>query len=963
MKPITVHIHDAHPGQLLLCGIPFAAGALRSPAGLQLRLRSRALPLWWQTRAHWPDGSIRWVFLHARLDLPEPTAAGPDLAPDLGPDLGDGPLALQLHVTDSDVPDTVCLDGKQLHLGDMHFSLDAAGDWAVGLHGATWQRGRRYLRSAPDLHGPGIDRGAMAPPELQLLEDSPLAPLIRVRSRAEDGISYDELIRLDPHAGTLHWQQRISWCGEEAIHLQHASTRWTLADRSAWQWAGVEGLTPEHTLCVRRPGQMQIDAEPEQPGFPTPVLRRGPQQLVLDKAWQRAPFALRVDRESVHVDTFPAQADALRLLPGTSLRHSIRLGLAPDAILTPARWSLDPEQVCATGAFGPLMARSPVTQRQFPGYEDAIDACLHAGRLSRLDKERGQDTGPPVALTDEIAQDEEYFGLRHYGDWPMKLGAYGGERRMYADNEYDTPYAYWLQFLRTGTLDYVDIAYHSAVHMADLDCKANDGDMRFHGYRDTADDHDQHRVSHGDFGHYWTDGLVLNWLLADDWWAWEAATALAHHITRRFAGAGDDPIRRAFLGCERAVGWPLVALAGVVEVSDDAVLRAKMTQMVAYLARFTSDPDRELEDVQTDGSGDPIRWWRICQQDGTKPFMLGVVMEGLERHHRHCGDPAAAQALIEISRFLVDVMWVDEIEAFIYEWNAFNRGHREEVYPHYINLMVAPGLAYAYELTGERVFRDIARRSFHAALWTLFAPGGGKEIGMVGRTSALMVTRLHQWRSRDQAAYAQRLLPSHGVGFIFTGQPDELGTDVRLLPRSVPALSVAAGAYTARPAAGEQVASGAHLDGSGIYDFREPASTDRGHIELAITPHWDCPPHPGPVDQRAYLHLSDRPFTASCVSLISFYTGLHVRFHDANRHYIEVLEASIEHWRAGEPHHVAIDWDVDAGEATLSMDGERADVRPLTRRLSGAFARLHVGHRPGHWSAEADMSDLRIELG
>lgn len=946
MDPVTIYLHKVRDDQLLLCGIPFAAGVLPAGTGLQLRSATGALPTWWQERAHWPDGSIRWVFLHARLQLQ-------DLPTD------SEPTTVQLHATEPVSPDICHLAGRSLHTGDMLFALDDRGTWSVELQGVRWQRGERTLCGTPDAEPdaearpasmaglPASDlaaHDAWASAEVQLLEASSVAPLLRVRAQSENGAHADELIRLDPINGAVHWQQRISWCGAQAIHLSRLSTRLHSGDDGAWDWTGVEGPAPTHRLSVLRPGTMCIDTGEEESGFPTPVLQRGAQQLVLDKAWQRAPFALSTEAAEIQVDAFPAEAERMMLHPGTSLRHSVRLGLKADAILHPVSWSLDPAQICPTGACGPLMARSTVTQRQFPGYEEAIDACLQAGRLTRLDKERGEPTGPPAPLADEAAQDEEYFGLRHYGDWPMKLGAYGGQRRMYADNEYDTSYAYWLQFLRTGRVDYVDIAFHSAVHMADLDCLAHTGDMRFHGYRDTADDHDRHRVAGGDFGHYWTDGLVLNWLLADDWWAWEAARDLAYHITERFAGEGDDPVRQAFLGCERSVGWPLVALAGVVEVSDDPVLRAKMTQMVAYLARFTGDPDRELEDVHTDGAGEPIRWWRICQQDGTKPFMLGVVMEGLERHHRHSGDPAAARALIEIARFLVDVMWVDDIEAFIYEWNAFNRGHREEVYPHYINLMVAPGLAYAYELTGQRRFREIATRSFHAALWTLFAPGGGKEIGMVGRTSALMVTRLHQWRQRDRAAYAAALLPSHGVPFRFIGSCQHLADDGRLLPRPVP---------------------GALIDAKdmGIFDFREPATTDRGHIELTITPHWDCPPHPGPVDQRAYLHLSDRPFTKSAVSLISFYTSLHLRFHDAHRHYIEVLEVPIDHWRAGESHRIVIDWDVDEGTAKLAMDGDEVDARSLPRRLSGSFARLHVGHRPGHWRADAELNDLRIELG
>jgi hypothetical protein len=408
-------------------------------------------------------------------------------------------------------------------------------------------------------------------------------------------------------------------------------------------------------------------------------------------------------------------------------------------------------------------------------------------------------------------------------------------------------------------------------------------------------------------------------------------------------------VRRHFLGCERAVGWPLTALAGVAEVNGDPEVIRTMGRMAGYLARFTADPDRELEEV-TRVDGHPLRWWRICQEDGTKPFMLGVVLEGLERYHRLTEDPAAALAVKAICRFLVEVMWVPGIEAFVYEWNAFNRGHREEVYPHYINMMVAPGLAYGYELCGDPRFREVATRAFHGALWTLFAPGGGKEIGMVGRTSALMVGRLYKWRQADEKARAERQRPSQGVSFAFTGSALALNDH--------PALTRRAGQSRYR-----RGALVSEEDSFAVYAFQDPVNTDHGEVAFTFTPSWTCPEPPAPVAQRAYLHLCDRPFTRSCVSVISFYTGLHVRFYDAERNYVEVLETEIRAWRQGEVIAVRIRWDVDAGEAILWLDGQERDRRKLGRRLSGAFQFLHLGHRPGNWRADGLLDRLELRLG
>ena len=965
-------MYDPAPDALLLCGVPLAAGQL--PTGESLRLldpQGLALPIWWEERAHWADGSVKWIYLHARLAKarmgPEPLGldlhrggVGCDaIAPPEG-----GRLALQRGVASAVDGEAAAAEVEPMDLAvtESGWTLQA-GDAAVAV-----QAGSAASVAADPAVAP-LPTG-----ELELVEASPIAPLVRLRQVGEAGLRFDHLIRLDLARGTAHWQQRLSFLTESVVHLRHLAARLTFgggaaasasatapsgSGAAAWDWPGgaasASPVIPGDTrrLLVPRPGVFTVDAGAERAGHPPVAVGRGQISVAIEDGWQRAPVALSATGDTVDLELYPEDVPPLAVHPGTSFRHAVRVGLRGcDA--APARWSLDPETACGSGVFGSLMARSERTTRRYPGYETAIDTCLHSGRLSALDKEQGGGRGGVAGLLDETRQDEEYFGLPHYGDWPMALGAYGGERRMYADNEYDTPYTYFLQFARTGQPDYARIAWTSAVHMADVDCMATTGDMRFHGYRDTADDHGEHRSAGGELGHYWTDGLVLNWLLLGDRWSWEAARDQTHYLMEVFAGEGDDPIRRHFLGCERAVGWPMVALAGVAEITGDEALVDKMRQMAAYLARFTADADRELEEIEA-LDGEPLRWWRVCQQDGSKPFMLGVVLEGLERYHRLTGDPNAEAATIAISRFLVEVMWTENVEAFIYEWNAYNRGHREEVYPHYINMMVAPGLAYAHELTDEPVFREVATRAFHAALWTLFAPGGGKEIGMVGRTSALMVGRLHEWKCRDEAARDRRLSPSRGVPFAFAGSPEVLAHRAELTLRQ--------GQPEYRD--GGLISAG---DSCAVYGFRDPVCTDRGTVAFTVTPDWDCPAHPGPVAQRAYLHLADAPFTSACVSVISFYTGLHVRFYDAERHYIEVLEADIQDWKAGAPHRVEIGWDVGGespglGEAWLRIDGVVGDRRPLTRRLSGGFRRLHLGHRPGNWRADGTIGDLTLQLG
>ena len=65
---MKIAVHRSGKDGLLLCGVPLAQGAAPGGTGFVLTdPHGTALPLWWAERAHWPDGSLKWVFLHARL--------------------------------------------------------------------------------------------------------------------------------------------------------------------------------------------------------------------------------------------------------------------------------------------------------------------------------------------------------------------------------------------------------------------------------------------------------------------------------------------------------------------------------------------------------------------------------------------------------------------------------------------------------------------------------------------------------------------------------------------------------------------------------------------------------------------------------------------------------------------------------------------------------------------------------
>ncbi|MBK8594844.1 MAG: hypothetical protein IPN83_04520 [Holophagales bacterium] len=75
--PLTVTAREAapRPGTIVTSGVPFAKGALGSPALVRLLQGASEVPLQARRTASWPDGSVRWLLLDFPVDLPAAPAS------------------------------------------------------------------------------------------------------------------------------------------------------------------------------------------------------------------------------------------------------------------------------------------------------------------------------------------------------------------------------------------------------------------------------------------------------------------------------------------------------------------------------------------------------------------------------------------------------------------------------------------------------------------------------------------------------------------------------------------------------------------------------------------------------------------------------------------------------------------------------------------------------------------------
>jgi hypothetical protein len=517
----------------------------------------------------------------------------------------------------------------------------------------------------------------------------------------------------------------------------------------------------------------------------------------------------------------------------------------------------------------------------------------------------------------ELAESDDpaYAGVENFGDWPLAAGQYdAGKRRAYADNEYDMPYTCLQTFVATGETRWFTLARRCAEHMADVDVRCTDGAMLYHGYGEEAEDHRTRRVAKGDMGHVWSDGLWLVHLWTGDPFLREAAEKVTGWVLEHFHKVS---LADEFAICERNVGWPLLVAAAALENGGAAVratVRPFADEVLRFLDTYTKDPDAAYEDPAM-----PV-WWRCAMHDGSKPFMMGMLAEGLERMHRLYGGDEPLRILDRLVDFIVDRTFDPLRVDFQYEFNAFGPGHREIPAQQLIPLFVR-GILYSAAHRGSDSLLRTGASALQASAWCLFDPEiRGKEIALMGRGAIPSLALLEEARTR---ALQKREIhhPPSGGGSVF------------LFEAASPEDRV--------------------FDGNGCF-------SDAGWVEATyLAGSDDLPSH---LNRQAFFHASDEPFEHSSFTLLCFYDRIQARFHDADGLLVGSLDAFVQaafFQRSSGAHVLLVEYRAP-GTAVLSVDGRVVDRTDLDRPLSGAFRRIRVGSRPGNWTVDGTV---RVRAG
>ncbi len=705
----------------LTSGIPFPKGVLASDAHLRLiDKQGREVPLQVRTLGRWDDRTVKWVLLDAQAP-----AAGGDYALEYGSEVRCAAVPSSLAVREG-------AEGVEVITGPLRAVVSRnrygfpAELWFDENGDGRFEDAERVTGAEPgafllrDLAGNDYTSAAR-PEEVVVEEPGPLRAVIRVSGNHESARG-----RLFGYTLRLHF-----FAGQPYLRAAHTLVNNAEAD----EFTTIGSLTLRLPLAGRglgeplRLAQFHDDRYSLTQGGRTSqgqradgVVRfrdgRRTVTLALRDFWQNYPKEVAVTREGFELALMPrltpetykeykGRVDEHRLLyffqeggyklrQGVSKTHDLWLALGAgdrevDPPLTPLRLVAPADWYARSKALGEL---APVTKAGIPADYDAAFATSFGNYLAMREKNRE-------------------YGMLNFGDW-------WGEREInWGNSEYDTQHALLLQFARTGDLRYFRAAEEMEWHNRDVDTVHHHRDPRriggvyLHCVGHTGDYYPASPVpgkgiNEGRFSisHTFIEGHLDYYFLTGDRRSLETAlrTADRHNTleTRNYD----------FTNC-RNPGWHLIlAMAAYNATGDPFHLNASRFIVERVLERQTEDGGWRRQLV-------PGHCHCLPRHHGEAGFMVGILLTGLRYFYEATGDERVARSIERGAHYLIDDMWVPEVNGFRYtSCPRTNAGA-------WSNFLLFDGIVFAHPRTGDAKLGEVLRRGTPAAIKTMQGWGKG----------------------------------------------------------------------------------------------------------------------------------------------------------------------------------------------------------------------------------------------
>lgn len=620
--PVSVVGRHGQKGSVR-AGFPLPKGAVMDEAGIQvLGPDGNSIPAMATALSKWEDGSIRW----ALLDMPG--QAGQTLHVDVS---GKAPVSEPEHKIVQ-----IEGSGRDVNLDNGEIVVSASPEHLireVRVGGDRFRLGELGLEMQVTLDGKAATLFAMPTEEIEVEESRALHGTLRMRGflGTADGkktpMQYD--LRVLAAAGSprltlmltiTHWADRIRgqsrdepWGNlEPAIKVADLSLRFAFAPKPGAIAFGTEKgrfLTDEPAE-LRQPNDVSYlirqSGKPDVQGTRAPgwVAVKGNDTwcaLGVRHFWQNCPKSLFVIPDAIGTRLYTGN-EPFHWEGGLAKTHEIVLDFATagegdsgptNVVLDPLRMTIPPAWACGSEALGAILPRSAEALQTFPYWE-----CW-----------READMRQWVNATP--------FGFRDFGDGYMG-GPYKG-KNAYVNLEYDVPFNYLVEFLRTGDTWYLDAAVPMARHQTDVDVNNVNGMVWKHS--------PMHTTTEADLGHVFLRGVLLHYLLTGESRQIEMARKVGDFIAAKM-----ERDSREVVGNERQIGWSLYLLTGVYEVTrDPKYLRACEKLCGSLLAG--QKPTGQFE----------IRW------DNRIAFFNGIAMNGMLTVQENNHDEKLAEGILKVA--------------------------------------------------------------------------------------------------------------------------------------------------------------------------------------------------------------------------------------------------------------------------------------------------------------------------
>lgn len=297
---------------------------------------------------------------------------------------------------------------------------------------------------------------------------------------------------------------------------------------------------------------------------------------------------------------------------------------------------------------------------------------------------------------------------------------------VWTNNEYDVIHAFCGEIMRTARHDLWSTLRLSARHNIEVDFIHYSDHRWLH--RATPAHSARHTTTGAYPSHFWTQGLLEYYCLTGDHDALEVALALGDKTLENFNDPGLRPI---LWGFNREIGWSVLALACLVDITGEQRFLPLLTEMVDYLIAF--DRTGFKGGINLSAGNDRQN---LNRQVVANFFGYSSMLEGVDLFADMTGRKDVAEWLI---RFCHDLA----TEAM----NAAREGQMCG-----INFSIT--LAIGFERTEDQRFLDLAGLVLDAAYW--MGPGlqGGHSVKPVASIYRCLPRLLgHAWRHGLLDAY------------------------------------------------------------------------------------------------------------------------------------------------------------------------------------------------------------------